>query len=130
MTIRPDDLGGRDFEPDPSIPADPLTGADYPPDPRPVIPNHDEALRLARRIDGDVVVASWDNARTLARALLALDEQHRAAVEVLRKLYEEASSSWHDSDIYEDSSYAQHGGVIRAETMARARAALSSEPES
>ena len=43
----------------------------------------------------------------------------------LLDLYEEASSSWDDDDIREDTSYAQQGGVIRARTLHAARAALA-----
>ena len=65
-------------------------------------------------------------------AALARAEQEIAYLEdrgarleaALLVLYEEASSSWDDDDIREDTSYAQQGGVIRARTLHAARAAL------
>lgn len=53
-------------------------------------------------------------------ALVLLQE----AMEAAEQLYEAATVPWLDEDIQHDSSYAQQGGYLRADMLARVAAAL------
>lgn len=64
--------------------------------------------------------AQQDLARLAPELARLCAEQHEA----LAELYEQASSSWDEDDIREENSYAQHGGVIRAKTLWKARGVL------
>ena len=96
----------------------------------------DHAAKLRELADRPTGYIYRGDIRTLSEAAAALDalvadiaraelKPRGARLEAaLLHLYEEASSSWDDDDIREDTSYAQQGGVIRARTLHAARAAL------